>query len=226
MTTKTKALELGYFVTELADSPTRNYQALIRTIEDGVILPSEWITVDETGEPAGMMDVALGCAQYISFTEIPEQDGLLWDSDIHGLGFTQDFLENQGVEPVEYLTLSDLLERREAAGMLAGELEALADDPDAYLYVQSHLRTIAQHVQEDPEKQALLRERIAAHANDLRTYHEVVDEDDDIPREWRVTQAVHFTLDDVQTVYVASSEEVCQFRLMYPSYQGTFVILD
>lgn len=224
--TNTNTVELGYFVTELDESPLRNFQALVKTIEDGVILPSEWTTVNDDGEMISIVDATLGGAQYITFTEISDENCMLWETDVHGLGFTQDFLVSQGVEPVEYLTLDDIMEHREAIRSLDGGLEVLAEYPGAYHFVRSRLRTLALDIRNDPAKQALLRARLAEHANDLRTYHEVIDEDDEMPLEWRVTQPIHFTLQDIQTVYVASTEEVDQFQLMYPDYHGAFVVLD
>lgn len=223
---KTKVLELGYFIDEMEASPMRNYQALVRTIDDGVILPSQWVTVDEDGEPVGMADAVLGCAEYASFVEIPE-DCAQWDTGSYGLGFTQEFLENQGVEFVEYIVLGEDIPWINPADWLEERVVALHEEEPATLeYIRGHARKIMHTLKNDPEKQAMLREWVMGRVSDMRTYYEVVYPDTEGLLEWRGTQPIHFTLADVQTVYVASVEEVGHFRAMYPQYNGTFVVLE
>lgn len=228
----TKALELGHFIDEVTDSPMTNYQALVRTIDDGVILPSEWVTVDDEGESISVLDAVLGLTKYVSFVEIPEEGGELTGIGSYGLGFTQDFLERQGVDTVQYLVLDEDMSWEHPVDWVADKLEGLYENPELYQMVREHAQTAIQTLREDPEKQAVLRERITERANDTRTYYEVVDVEDvdgapeeAFLKEWRGTEPVHFTLSDVQTVYVSTTAEVEHFRTMYPQYQGTFVVL-
>lgn len=228
---KTNVLELGYFFDEPDLHPQGNYPMLVQTLEDGLILPCEWETVIGNGEMVNMLDVFLGYTKFASFWEIPKDSAPLFAHGPYGLGFTQDFLESQNVDPVQYLLLGEdnlpysLLEWTSQA-----QTEENAEVAD---YLREKARTAIEKLKADPSRRALLREKIAWHANMTRTYYELV-RPDDLPKspddamlqEWRGTEPVQFTLDDVQTIYLAKSDEIPHFRLMYPSFQGTFVALD
>lgn len=228
MTQKTDVLELGYFMDGPDDSALASYQALIRTIDDGMILPSEWTAADGEGGPIGLADSALGSIRYISFTEIPEDGNGLWGMGGCGLGFSQAFLTQQGVDAVNYLVLGEDIPYPDPAGWLREMLADMHENPEEYGLLQAHARTAQQVLEDDPALRTALRERIAGYTNATRAFNEIIHPDmalEELPGEWRGTQPVFFTLDDVQTVYVNTTEEVSHFRMMYPSYRGTFVAL-
>lgn len=46
-----------------------------------------------------------------------------------------------------------------------------------------------------------------------------------ILRIWKDSQPIHFSVSDVQTIYVRDSQQVMTLRIAFPRYAGTFVIL-
>lgn len=225
---KTTILELGYFIDDLNQPSIVNYQTLVRTVEDGVVLPSLWTSVDEGGNPNSLMDAALGCTEFVSFVEIPEDGAELQYMGSYGLGFAQDFLARQGVDPVEYILFDGDALLADSADWLQDRLTGAHENPGIPQFAREQMQKAFLTLRENPKKQAMLHDRIAIHVNDTRTYYEIVRPnmlDDNSLAEWRGTQPIHFTLDDIQTVYVASIDEVSHFRLMYPGYTGTFAVL-
>lgn len=228
LTQTANPLELGYFMDEADGGESRlmDYRALVRTVEDGMILPSRWETVTAENGAGGFLDAALGYTRYASFLEIPEQGADVWAEGGYGLGFSQAFLERQGVDPVTYLVLGEDVPWRDPAAWMHERLQTLHDDPDAsFPFLEGQGHAALKTIRDDPQKQAILRAKIAEHANHARTYYEVV-HPDELPKaffEWRSTEPVHFSLRDVQTVYVSTVDEVSHFRLLYPDYEGTFV---
>lgn len=226
---KTDVMELGYFIDETNNEQTEGYRTLLGMIDDGMILPSLWVTVDEDGEPIGLMDITIGYAEYTSFIEIPGDDSVLRVIGKHGLSFTPAFLERQGVECVQYLIVQEDVLQVDPALWIHDKLEILRENPEAAEFLREAAKIAMQRLKDDPEMRARLRERIAEHINVARTYHEVVlaGEDDHAksPKEWRSMAPVQFTLNDIQTIYVANAEETENFKLMYPAYQGAFVTL-
>lgn len=228
---KTDVLELGYFIDTADECPKASYDTLVKTIDDGVILPTAWAVTNEEGEPISLIDVTLGCAQYVSFVEIPTQGNDPWPLGSYGLGFSQAFLQQQDVDPVQYLVYGEDVPWLDPVDWLQERLVDFHRNPEDYLYMREHLHTAIETLRHDPEKQQVLREMIAEQANDTRTYYEVLLPDDALEitedallREWRGTAPVHFTLDDIQTVYVSSLDDVNSFRTRYPRYKGTFVV--
>lgn len=43
--------------------------------------------------------------------------------------------------------------------------------------------------------------------------------------QWHSASPIRFACEDIQTVYVATPDEVSEFRMLYPRYEGTFVVL-
>lgn len=223
---KKNTLQLGYFMEDVASDPAGGYQGMLQMIDEGMILPSLWVNVDEEGEPIGLIDIALGYAEYASFVEVPEDEEVLQAIGVHGISFTPAFLEQQGVECVQYLAVQEDVLQIDPTLWIHDKLEALRENPEAVEFLQEVAKTAVQRLRDDPEKRALLRERIAEHINAARTYNEIVligeESGERAPREWRGMGPVHFTLDDVQTVYVADAKEEADFRRLYPTYRGAF----
>lgn len=227
---KTDVLELGYFIDKTDLRPQGDYQTLVQTIEDGLILPCEWETVIGDGERVNLLDVVLGYTKFASFWEIPKDAETLCAHGQYGLGFSQDFLEAQDVDPVQYLLLG---EDAFPPALLEWTLqEKVEENAEMLHYLQEKALTAYKTLKDDPIKRARMREKIAWHTNNTRTYYELVHQDDlaesaegSMLQEWRGTEPIQFTLDDVQTIYLAKPDDIPHFRLMYPSFQGTFVAL-
>lgn len=233
MTDNKKVLELGYFIGEPNGTDEENFEMLQALLESGTILPDRWETVNEEGEVISVLDGVLGQCEFASFVEIPQDSIEWWQTSGFGIGFTPEFLEKQEVDAVTYVPLDADLPRLDAGTMVESGLEYIWDNWDELRYYRHIASGAISAVRNDPEKRAYVHEMIAGYANDTRTFYEIVPTDDldalengDILREWRGTSTIHFTLDDVQTIYVPSLDHVMTLRIMHPSYKGTYVVLD
>lgn len=229
-----KVLELGHFVGDVSGGDEENFLALQEALEDGAILPCAWETTDEDGEPAGLLDRALGCCEFASFVEIPRMGIARWETTGYGLGFSPDFLMNQCVEPVTYVHVKGEMPQIHPDAAVRDGLEYLLENWDSMQYYRGLATTALTNIRNDPEKRESVRQMIVDYANDKRIFYELVLDGEglattpegDSPSEWRGTAPIQFTLADVQTIYVATLENVATLRLTYPGYKGTFVVLD
>lgn len=233
MTQKSKVLELGYFLDQLDLEGTTTVDTLLATLEEGVILPVMWETVDEDGDPIGLLDSVVGPVQFSSFVEIPRMCNDEWDFGRYGLGFTQAFLEAQDVSPVNYIEVDSDIMEIDRETLVRNGLEQLLENWDSVQDIRHKAKTAMKVLQNDPEKGAYVHDMILNYTNETRTFYELVEMDDDGESgfddsfaEWRGTGPIHFTLDDVQTIYVANLEDITAVRTMYPQYRGTFVVLS
>lgn len=233
MTQKSKVLELGYFLDQLDTEGPATVDCLLATLEEGVIRPVQWETVDEQGDPISLLDSVVGPVQFSSFVEIPRMVGDQWDFGRYGIGFTQDFLEAQDVAPVSYLEIDADLMEIDRETLVRNGLEQLLESWDSVQDIRHKAKTAMTVLRNDPEKGAYVHDMILNYTNETRTFYELVEVDrddesglDDFFAEWRGTAPVHFTLEDVQTIYVATLEDVAAVRSRYPQYRGTFVVLS
>lgn len=233
MTDNKKVLELGYFIGEAGASDEENFEALQDLLESRVILPDAWETVNEAGETISALDGVLGHCEFASFVEIPQDSLQWWQTSGFGIGFTPEFLEKQDVDAVTYVPLDADLARLDAGTLIHSGIDYLWDNWDELQYYRHIASDAMSALRNDPEKRAHVHEMIIGHANDTRTFYEIIHTDDldaletgDILREWRGTSAVSFTLDDVQTIYVPSLDHVMTLRIMHPAYKGVYVVLD
>lgn len=231
---KEKIMELGNFVGEYNGVPEDNLAELIETLEDGVILPCAWQAVDAEGKAIGRLDNVLGHCEFVSFVEIPTEGDALPAVSGYGLGFKPEFLQAQAVEPVTYLYIEQetILEGAKAITQTIEERHMLAPH-ESLQYFRGLAGAAFSGFGQLSGRHAFLHQMVLAHANDKRTYCEIIPVDDidaapaeDMLHEWRGTAPVHFTLDDIQTIYVGSLEDVTALRQAYPGYTGTFTILE
>lgn len=233
MLRKNDVLELGYFIDDEEMDTDAALLALERTLEDGVILPSLWEMVDEEGEPISILDAVIGYNEFSSFAEIPREGIAQSIPGLYGIGFTQDFLEEQGVSPVTYITIDPDEDGFDQETLVKNGLESVLDNWDSFQYLRRQASASLQSLRDDPERRAYVHEMIVNYANDTRTYYELIHEDDlslldggdAFAHEWRGTDPIHFTLSDVQTLYVGSIGDVATLRARFPLYRGTFVVL-
>lgn len=222
------ALELGYFIGEDEEATLND---LMGTLDDGVIMPSLWEVVDENGEPASVLDALIGCTEFVSFTEISSSGLRELETRPYGIGFSQAFLAAQEVDQVTYIPAPGEGMWPDRETLIRDGLEDLLANWDSLQYLRKQTSTALRTLREDPEKRAIVHQMIVEQANNTRTYYELVPVDalpeDGAPEsvEWRTTEPVHFTLGDVQTIYVRTMDDVVTLRNRYPAYGGVYVVL-
>lgn len=229
---KQKVMELGNFVGDWEGTQEENFAALQQTLREGMILPSAWQIVDEDGNPDSALDDLFGCCEFISFMEIPEDAQALPRLSGYGIGFTSAFLEEQGVEPVNYISVDPDEIKSTIIDMWENmDNDSFLEMTESAQHFHRVARTAIDNVRRDPIKRAMLREVILNYANDKRTYYEIVpvtgdeEAEQDAINEWRGVAPVQFTLADIQSIYVSSPEDVSTLRVLFPEYDGTFIIL-
>lgn len=233
MLRKNDVLELGYFIDDDEIDNGDALQALVDTLDDGLILPCLWERVSDAGKPVSLLDAVTGYNEFSSFVEIPREGIAQSIPGLYGIGFTQAFLEEAGVAPVTYVTIGEDEDGLDRETLIKGGLESLLDNWDSFQYLRKQAPDALQSLRNDPDRQAYVHEMIIGYANDTRTYYELIHEDDlsaldsgdAFAHEWRGADPIHFTLADVQTLYVGSIGDVSVLRTRYPNFRGTFVVL-
>lgn len=229
----TDAMELGFFIDGVEERSESAFGELLSVLGDRVILPSMWQVVDEDGAPASVLDSLIGYNRFVSFHEIAGTEEAPWTPGVYGLGFTRDFLQGQGVAAVTYLTIDPDEAALTRDALIRNGLETILENWDSFQYFRRRAAASARSLQSDPERQAFVHEMVVHYANDTRTYYELVhaedamrmEEGEAFVQEWRGMEPIKFSMDDVQTIYVATAGEGATVRRLCPSYAGEIVAL-
>lgn len=234
-TEHTDVLELNHFVGDYDYTDEENFDLLLETLENGVILPSAWATVDDEGELM-LLDGILGHCEYVSLVETPQNAEDIAECTRSGIGFKPEFLAAQGAQPVTYLPIP-------SGDALAENVELQHTLHDAFSRGHRHFLRLRESngpimaaLLEDEEMRERIYDALATRANARRSMYELVVIDDldvsegDIdsefgPREWRSTGPVYFTMRDIQTLYVPSTAYINVIRRRFPAYSGTFTVM-